>query len=153
MSPLEFTFWLNGFFEIADPKSLDERQIQVIKDHIALVLKKETPDRNVPKQFEPKDPAKSLQKFVEELLQRKQETIPSYNPTINPWLNPLTPGLPSIPTYPPYTITCSDSTVSTTAVSPSDIATSAQCTTVDSATGITTSVEQKFDPNKPIFIC
>lgn len=45
MSPESFIYWLNGFMEIADPKSLDEKQLQVIKDHIALVLKKETPYR------------------------------------------------------------------------------------------------------------
>lgn len=46
MTEKDFIYWLQGFFEIADPKSIDEKQIQIIKDHIALVLKKETPNRH-----------------------------------------------------------------------------------------------------------
>jgi hypothetical protein len=45
MTPEQFVYWLQGALEIMDPKQLDEKQIQVIKDHIALVLKKETPKR------------------------------------------------------------------------------------------------------------
>lgn len=45
MSERDFIYWLQGALEIMDPKQLDEKQIQVIKDHIALVLKKETPTR------------------------------------------------------------------------------------------------------------
>jgi len=44
MTPQDFTYWLQGFMEISDPKSLDEKQTQIIKDHLALVFKKETPD-------------------------------------------------------------------------------------------------------------
>jgi hypothetical protein len=45
MSPEQFVYWLQGFMEIANPATLDQKQVQVIKDHISLVLKKETPDR------------------------------------------------------------------------------------------------------------
>lgn len=48
MSERDFIYWLQGALEIMDPKQLDEKQIQVIKDHIALVLKKETPNRTIP---------------------------------------------------------------------------------------------------------
>lgn len=44
MTPEQFIYWLNGFMEIADPKTMDEKQVQILKDHIALVLKKETPN-------------------------------------------------------------------------------------------------------------
>ena len=43
MTPENFVYWLQGVLEIADPKQLDEIQIKIIKDHIALVLKKQTP--------------------------------------------------------------------------------------------------------------
>lgn len=46
MTPEQFVFWLNGALEIMDPNQLNEKQIQIIKDHIALVLKKETPVRH-----------------------------------------------------------------------------------------------------------
>ena len=44
MTAENFVFWLNGLLEISDPKSLNEKQIKIIKDHIALVLEKKTPD-------------------------------------------------------------------------------------------------------------
>lgn len=47
MTPEQFIYWLQGFMEVADPKSMDEKQLQVVKDHIALVLKKETPNRSL----------------------------------------------------------------------------------------------------------
>jgi hypothetical protein len=45
MTPEQFVYWLQGCLEITDPKNLGEKEIQIIKDHIALVLKKETPTR------------------------------------------------------------------------------------------------------------
>lgn len=47
MTPENFVYWLQGVLEIADPKQLDEKQIQIIKDHIKLVLKKETPSYTI----------------------------------------------------------------------------------------------------------
>jgi hypothetical protein len=44
MTPENFVYWLQGVLEIADPKQLDEKQIQIIKDHIKLILRKETPN-------------------------------------------------------------------------------------------------------------
>ena len=45
MTPQEFCYWLQGLLEIGDPKSLDERQIAIIKDHLRLVFTKVTPER------------------------------------------------------------------------------------------------------------
>lgn len=44
MTPEQFTYWLQGFMETADPKSIDEKQTQIIKDHLALVFNKVTPN-------------------------------------------------------------------------------------------------------------
>ena len=59
MVAVSFTYWLQGFFEISDAKKLDEKQVQVIKDHLNLVFNKVTPDRigvassdSIPKGFE-----------------------------------------------------------------------------------------------------
>lgn len=46
MTPNEFIYWLHGYFEIENPKSIDERKTQIIKDHLALLFNKVTPDRN-----------------------------------------------------------------------------------------------------------
>lgn len=46
MNEREFCYWLQGLFEVGGAKSLDERQTQIVKDHLALVFKKVTPDRS-----------------------------------------------------------------------------------------------------------
>lgn len=46
MTPEQFTYWLQGFIEMENPKTLSLRQTKVIKDHLNLVFKKETPKRN-----------------------------------------------------------------------------------------------------------
>lgn len=38
-----FIFWLQGFFELSGATTLNEEQVRVIKEHIALVLHKVTP--------------------------------------------------------------------------------------------------------------
>ena len=43
MNSEQFTYWLNGFFELSGAKELNEQQVKIIKDHIALVIKKVTP--------------------------------------------------------------------------------------------------------------
>jgi hypothetical protein len=61
MTPENFVYWLQGYFEINDAagasttsvtpgtlKYLNEKQIQVIKDHLKLVLEKKTPDKKLP---------------------------------------------------------------------------------------------------------
>ena len=45
MTEREFIYWLQGFLELEDPKAISERQVEIIKDHIKLVLTKVTPDR------------------------------------------------------------------------------------------------------------
>lgn len=47
MSPENFVFWLQGFFEIGGGENLSPEQVQVIKDHLALVFNKVTPNRSI----------------------------------------------------------------------------------------------------------
>ena len=49
MSPENFAYWLNGFFEISGSKALTEEQVQVLKDHLKLVLTKKTPNIDLSK--------------------------------------------------------------------------------------------------------
>jgi hypothetical protein len=44
MTAEQFTYWLQGFIETADPKSINEKQTQIIKDHLKLVFTKVTQD-------------------------------------------------------------------------------------------------------------
>jgi hypothetical protein len=43
MTPENFCYWLQGFFEIQNPSQISESQIQEIKNHLALVFNKVTP--------------------------------------------------------------------------------------------------------------
>ena len=43
MNDRDFIYWLQGFLEIADPNTLTAKQVQIIKDHLSLVLEKITP--------------------------------------------------------------------------------------------------------------
>lgn len=45
MDSLNFVYWLQGFLELSGAQTLDERQVAILKDHIALVLNKSTPTR------------------------------------------------------------------------------------------------------------
>jgi len=44
MTPEQFCYWLQGFFEISDPAQIDAKKTKEIKNHLALVMKKETPN-------------------------------------------------------------------------------------------------------------
>lgn len=38
MTSRDFAYWLQGFFEIANPKTLDEERVEMIKKHLNLVF-------------------------------------------------------------------------------------------------------------------
>lgn len=38
MTPIEFAYWLQGFFELSEAESLSEKQVKVIKNHLGLVF-------------------------------------------------------------------------------------------------------------------
>jgi hypothetical protein len=41
MTSRDFCFWIQGLFELCEPKTLDERQTALIRQHLALVFKHE----------------------------------------------------------------------------------------------------------------
>ena len=43
MTPRDFIYWLQGYFELSDANTMTPAQVKIVKDHIALILKKETP--------------------------------------------------------------------------------------------------------------
>ena len=47
MDSQAFVYWLQGFMELTNPQELRQSQIEVIRDHLDLVLGKVTPDRDV----------------------------------------------------------------------------------------------------------
>ncbi|WP_297500042.1 sigma 54-interacting transcriptional regulator [Ferrovum sp.] len=44
IAPEQFCYWLQGVFEVAGPASLNEDQVKIIREHLALVFDKQTPD-------------------------------------------------------------------------------------------------------------
>jgi hypothetical protein len=44
MTADQFVFWLQGLFELSDTKTLDARQVTIIKEHLDLVFGKVTPE-------------------------------------------------------------------------------------------------------------
>ena len=65
MTPQEFCYWLQGFFEIADPKALDEKQTAMIKEHLDLVFTKVT-GKEKPKKELITDSPSAAQKMIED---------------------------------------------------------------------------------------
>ena len=43
MNEREFCYWLQGLLELSDVKTLDEKQVRIIRDHLTLVFNKVTP--------------------------------------------------------------------------------------------------------------
>ncbi len=60
MTPEQFVYWLNGFFELGKPVGLSAQQVESIKDHLALVMKKVTPHVTIPAYLAHLQPAGSL---------------------------------------------------------------------------------------------
>lgn len=44
MSERDFVYWLQGYLEVSDASELNKEQLQIIKDHLALVIEKITPE-------------------------------------------------------------------------------------------------------------
>ena len=44
MTPNDFTYWLQGFFEMTEGNNLTEKQVQIIRDHLGLIFDKQTED-------------------------------------------------------------------------------------------------------------
>ena len=46
MTPEQFAYWLKGFYELNEPETINEKQTQIIKDHLDLLFGKVTPNRS-----------------------------------------------------------------------------------------------------------
>ena len=43
MTERDFIYWLQGYLEVSGTKKISAEQVQIIKDHLSLVLNKVTP--------------------------------------------------------------------------------------------------------------
>lgn len=46
MTPENFVYWLQGYLELSEDRDISSTQVQIIKDHVALVLQKKPPSYN-----------------------------------------------------------------------------------------------------------
>lgn len=96
----QFAIWLHGFLEISNAEEINKEQTQIIKDHLALLFEKKTPDRSKKKDDDGID---RLRKLAEEWEKRRPKD------TEYPKYPPFAP-MPTYPGFEPYKITCSDGT-------------------------------------------
>lgn len=82
-----FAIWLHGFLEISNVEYIDQTQTQIIKDHLALLFEKKTPDRS----------EKNKSDILEELKEKYSEF---HVPSLYPLQYPVAPLLE------PFRITC-----------------------------------------------
>lgn len=87
MTAEQFVYWLQGFMEVGQPRSLNDGQIQVIRDHLKLVFDKQTPDRT------------NMTEIV---------GVPNSTRPIQPYISPNDWSINPKP-YNPYQITCTNS--------------------------------------------
>lgn len=62
MTSRDFCFWLQGYFEVGNPKELSQQQTEMIKRHLSLVFKHEI-DPSMP------DPTGELQQIHDGKIQ------------------------------------------------------------------------------------
>ena len=98
----QFAIWLHGFLEISNAEEINKEQTQIIKDHLALLFEKKTPDRSKKKE---EDSLEHLKKLAEEIEKRrpKDTEYPEY-PPFAPMPTPTYPGCE------PFKITCGNGT-------------------------------------------
>lgn len=75
MTPEQFVYWLQGFVEISGKKELDAAQMQIVQDHLDLVLTKVTPERRPKENRMCKKKDTSLSPELEQLLKEAQEEL------------------------------------------------------------------------------
>ena len=55
MTSRDFAYWLQGYFEITDTKTINKEQTQIIKNHLNLVFK-----HDIDKQYTPGDGSQEI---------------------------------------------------------------------------------------------
>ncbi len=81
MTDRDFCFWLQGFFEVANPKEMCEDQIKMVREHLNLVFEHAFAPKPAAEPPPVKEvPAKGIAEALEEM--RKQQEDPE---KLKPW--------------------------------------------------------------------
>ena len=65
MTTTNFAYWLQGFFEIANPEEITEEQLKMIKSHLSLVFRDD---------IDPKMGSKEHREFLSKVHQGEEYT-------------------------------------------------------------------------------
>lgn len=71
MTPRDFVYWIQGLFELSGVEVLDEEQVEVVKEHLALVLTKLTTKEVGPRE-------------LVRIIRAVEEDVPSAEPKTTP---------------------------------------------------------------------
>ncbi len=78
MSPENFVYWLNGFFEMTDEYKLTEKQVQMIKNHLKLVFTNVTSQCSEEQQPVVKDIEVKIPESLKKIIQQPAPRIQRY---------------------------------------------------------------------------
>lgn len=78
MNERDFYYWLQGYFELSGSKTLDEEQVKMVKEHMALVATKVTKTVRTEEQATKKEqktdlPPIDFQKMVDKIFKPEDE--------------------------------------------------------------------------------
>ena len=102
MTPEQFCYWLQGFAEINPCDALSATQWTIVRDHLALVFNKVTPDRvevtSDERKMTPMDEQEKWKKQYQDLIRElEKKPLPNYMPSVIPTYTPWTPNDPFAP--------------------------------------------------------
>lgn len=104
----QFAIWLHGFLEISNAETINKQQTQIIKDHLALLFEKKTPDRQKKEETD----IERIQKHIKRLQEEMEKNRIDNDDYSSPPYEPI--PMPSYPKWDewikPYTIRCKDTT-------------------------------------------
>ena len=99
MKSRDFAYWLQGLFELGNPKALDERQTDLVKRHLALVFKHDIDPSagdadhraalNEIHNPEPAAPAAPAPGNMEEAVKTALEKLPKERPPVHDPSSPV----------------------------------------------------------------
>jgi hypothetical protein len=77
MNENQFVYWLQGFVELNPQAMLTLTQWQIVKDHLALVFKKETPVRGIPLPVSPRPTESALDRVLDDTFKQPSWMTPT----------------------------------------------------------------------------
>lgn len=105
----QFAIWLHGFLEISNAEEINKEQTQIIKDHLALLFDKKTPDRI--KNIDGDGLAEIQSKFQLEIQRKIKEWEEAHPRKATPLYPSYPPGSPlPYPGFDPHKNTCDQGT-------------------------------------------